>query len=92
MIEWEIEQAVDEEQLIQLHNICRWASRAVYDIVEKNSGVDYRTLELMLSAVLIESTQELSRVFQEITMVAMERAKLEDSRYGPDGSDWQTNE
>ena len=92
VIEWEIEQAVDEEQLIQLHNICRWASREVYDILEKNSVRAQGSESIgMVPNVLFGSVREFMRVFQEIRVnrLAMLKSKLDNSRRVPDGSDWE---
>ena len=58
VIEWQIERAVDEEQLLQLHNICREASREVYGMLEARPGM---TLELIekLHLVLLARLEEM---------------------------------
>lgn len=91
LIEWQ-EKAVpvDEEKLTQLHNICRRASREVYDILQKHSvrAQDSESIE-MVPNVLFGSAEELIRVYQEIRVarLAMLRSKLDNSRHVPDGSD-----
>lgn len=89
VIEWQTERAVDEEQLTQLHNICREASREVYGMLEARPVM---TLELIekLHLVLLASMEEMTNVFYAITRVTLEKQKLEQSRRAPNVSDWET--
>lgn len=91
IIEWQ-EKAVDEERLAQLHDICRKASREVYDILEKNLARAQGSESIgMVPNVLFGSVREFMRVFQEIRVnrLAMLKSKLDNSRRVPDGSDWE---